>query len=106
MYKRQEKLLPAVSFDKAKELYIKYTVKQNGTRDLNANEKRFPLELVILEYSTDGSSYQKAGEMTAMPGRWVGVKNGVFCASPEKESRGYAIVESVTYESVKGMKFL
>ncbi len=97
-----EKLLPAVSFDKAKELYIKYTVKQNGTRDLNANEKGFPLELVTLEYGTDGSSYQKAGEMTAMPGRWVGVKNGVFCASPEKESRGYAIVESVTYEKCEG----
>lgn len=97
-----EKLLPAVSFDKAKELYIKYTVKQNGTRDLNANEKGFSLELVTLEYGTDGSSYQKAGEMTAMPGRWVGVKNGVFCASPEKESRGYAIVESVTYEKCEG----
>ncbi len=93
-----ENLLPAIPFDAAKELYVRYTVKQTGTRDLNASEKDFPLELVTMEYSTDGSCYQNAGEMTAMPGRWVGVKNGVFCVSAEKESRGYAVVESVTYE--------
>ncbi len=51
-----------------------------------------------MEYSTDGGSYRKAGDMTAIPGRWVGVKNGVFCASNEKESKGYAIVNSVIYE--------
>lgn len=93
-----ENPLPAITFEQAKEIYVKYTVKRTGTRDLNKNEKDFPLELVTLEYSTEGSSYQTAGEMTAMPGRWVGVKNGVFCASVERESKGYVIVESVTYE--------
>ena len=51
-----------------------------------------------MEYSTDGKHYQIGGDMTAMPGRWVGVKNGVFCICAEKESKGYAIVDSVVYE--------
>ena len=90
--------LPAMAFDAAKEIYVRYTVKRTGTRDLNANEKDFPLELVTMEYSTDGSNYQTAGKMTAMPGRWVGVKNGVFCTSAEEGSKGYAVVHSVIYE--------
>ena len=98
MTEETENPLPAISFDQAKEIYVKYTVKRTGTRDLNANEKDFPLELVTMEYSTDGNTYQTAGEMTAMPGRWVGVKNGVFCASAEKDSKGHAIVHSVIYE--------
>lgn len=93
-----ENPLPAISFDAAGEIYVKYTVKRTGTRDLNENEKNFPLELVTLEYSTDGNDYRTAGEMTAMPGRWVGVKNGVFCASAGTESTGYAVVDSVVYE--------
>ena len=65
--------------------------------DLNENEKQFPLERVKMEYSTDGSNYQTAGEMDAVPGRWVGVKNGVFCASANKESKGYARINTVQY---------
>ena len=91
-------MLPAIAFEQAKGIYVRYTVKQTGTRDLNADEKDFPLELVTMEYSMDGNSYRTGGDMTAMPGRWVGVKSGVFCGSAEKESRGYAIVDSVVYE--------
>ena len=95
--------LPEIDWDHAGEIYVRYTVKQTGTQDLNSKEKGFPLELVTLEYSTDGNSYRKAGEMNAVPGRWVGVKNGVFCcyAGPEtKESSGYAVVDYVEYDNV------
>lgn len=93
-----EKKLPAIFFEQVRHIYVKYTVKQTGTRDLNEDERNFPLELVTLEYSTDGNCYCTAGDMTAMPGRWVGVKSGIFCGSAGKESGGYAIVDSVIYE--------
>lgn len=83
--------LPEIDWDHAGEIYVKYTVKRTGTQDLNSKEKDFPLDLVTFEYSTDGSSYSKGGEMNAVPGRWVGVKNGVFCcyAGPDvKETAG------------------
>lgn len=93
--------LPEIDWDYAGEIYVKYTVKRTGTQDLNSKEKDFPLELVTFEYSTDDSSYSKAGEMNAVPGRWVGVKNGVFCcyAGPDvKGDSGYAVVEYVEYD--------
>lgn len=92
-----ETALASIAWEQAKEIYVRYTVKRTGTQDLNSNEKGFPLELVTFEYSTDGNGYQKAGEMNAVPGRWVGVKNGVFCASTNKESRGCAGIISVVY---------
>jgi len=98
MTEETEKPLPAIAFEQAQAIYVRYTVKRTGTRDLNASEKNFPLELVTIEYGTDGNSYQAAGSMTAVPGRWVGVKNGVFCCSIEKENMGYAVVDFVTYE--------
>ncbi len=92
-----EQALPEITLAQAKEIYVKYTVKQIGKQNLNNNEKNFPLDHVTIEYSTDGNSYQMAGEMNAVPGRWVGVKNGVFCASENKESNGYAIINYVEY---------
>ena len=91
--------LEPIDAAKANEIFVKYTVKQTGLRDLNENEKDFPLETVTIEYSTDGNNYQKAGDMTSIPGRWVGVKNGIFCASENDGSKGYAIVDSVIYEA-------
>ena len=93
--------LPEIDWRHAGKIYVKYTVKKTGTQDLNSREKGFPLELVTFEYSTDGSSYSKAGEMNAVPGRWVGVKNGVFCCyegSEVKESSGYAVIEYAEYD--------
>lgn len=92
--------LPPLPVGQAKEIYVRYTVKRTGTQDLNDREKGFPLELVTMEYSAGDGSYQKAGEAEAVPGRWVGVKNGVFCASTEKGSAGYALINSVTYEAL------
>lgn len=82
----------------AERIYVRYSVRQTGVRDLNENEKNFPLETVTLEYGTDESAYIKAGEMEAVPGRWTGVKNGVFCASENEKSKGYAKVCSVVYK--------
>ncbi|MGN0142943.1 MAG: glycoside hydrolase 43 family protein [Roseburia sp.] len=79
-------------------LYVRYTVRRDGTQDLSETEKNFPREKVILEYGTDGVSYREAGWMYAVPGRWVGVKNGVFCTRAAEGSGGYVLVESVEYE--------
>lgn len=95
-----ESALPAMDCSLAGEIYVRYTVRRTGTQDLNSSEKGFPLELVTFEYSTDGSSYTTAGEMNAVPGRWVGVKNGVFCCSAGDgitENSGYAVVDFVEY---------
>lgn len=91
-----EKELAAAEYT-GQEVSVRYTVKRVGTRDLSAEEKDFPLELVTLEYRFGTGSWQPAGEMTPVPGRWVGVKNGVFCCSAGKESRGSALVSSVIY---------
>jgi hypothetical protein len=79
---------------------IKYTVTRTGTQDLSDTEKNFPLETVEISYSTDNTNFIKAGEMTAIPGRWVGVKNGVFCTNSNTEdiqSKGYATIDYVIY---------
>jgi beta-xylosidase len=77
---------------------IKYTVTRTGTQDLSDTEKNFPMETVEISYSIDNTNYIKAVEMVAVPGRWVGVKNGVFCISNNQESKGYAIIDYVKYE--------
>ncbi len=92
-----EKKLPEIELAQAQEICVRYTVKQIGKQDLNPSEKEFPLDQVTIEYSVDGHNYQMAGEMHAVPGRWVGVKNGVFCASVNKESKGYAVIHNVEY---------
>jgi hypothetical protein len=81
-----------------KQIFVKYTVTRTGTQDLNGNEKNFPLETVEISYSLDDLHYIKAGEMEAVPGRWVGVKNGLFCASSQKNSKGYARIDYVQYK--------
>lgn len=86
--------------EELKEIYVKYDVEITGTQDLNENEKNFPLETVTLSYSTDGKDYEKAGSMRAVPGRWVGVKNGIFCVAEEEvktANRGYVTAEYVEY---------
>lgn len=95
--------LEPFDLSKADEIYVRYTVKRTGKRDLSQKEKNFPLEKVVIEYSTDGSSYKKAGEMESVPGRWVGVKNGIFCAAEHEGSSGFAIVKSISYKT-KGEK--
>lgn len=67
--------------DDAETVTVRMRVHRVGTQDLSEKEKNFPLEEVEFSYSTDGANYQKAGSYMAVPGRWVGVKSGVFCAA-------------------------
>jgi beta-xylosidase len=82
---------------KADTIFFRYTVKNVGTQDLNQKETGFPLERVTFAYSTDGSSYREVGGMYAVPGRWVGVKNGMYCIKTTDGSGGYVRVEAVDY---------
>lgn len=86
----------SINVSGTEDISIRYTVKQTGTQDLSDNEKGFPLEMVLFEYSTDGENYKEAGWMKAVPGRWVGVKNGVFARSSSDDG-GYVLVKSVEY---------
>ncbi|MCD7863399.1 MAG: glycoside hydrolase 43 family protein [Lachnospiraceae bacterium] len=78
-------------------IQVRYQVKRVGTQDLNDKEKNFPLEEVSISYSTDGHTYIPAGTVNAVPGRWVGVKNGPFCVRREDGEGGYLLVKSVEY---------
>lgn len=93
-----EKMLKTLPAAGMQELYVRYQVKQTGTRDLNDREKGFPLETVSISFSMDNVNYEPAGEMTAVPGRWVGVKNGIFCVRREQGQGGFVSVEYVEYE--------
>ncbi len=78
-------------------IFVRCTVKRTGTRDLSESEKGFPLETVTFEYGINAADYKKAGEVVAVPGRWVGAKCGMFCASQNEGSAGYALVRKVSY---------
>lgn len=88
-----------LSADK-KTVYVKYVVECTGTRDLGPSERNFPTEQVSIFYSVDGIDYHPAMEMVSVPGRWVGVKNGIFCLTSKEESKGYVTVESVAYHKL------
>lgn len=84
--------------DEEQNVWVRMTVRRVGTQDLSDKETDFPLEEVVFEYSTDGRSYQTAGSCEAVPGRWVGVKSGVFCAAQsQKSENGYAVVHETIY---------
>lgn len=91
-----ETFLERITAERCRRVDVRYTVKRVGTQDLNSEEKGFPLEEVTIEYSVDDAGYKSAGVMNAVPGRWVGVKNGVFCVG-SGDNGGYLTVESVEY---------
>ena len=82
-------------------VYVRYTVRRVGKQDLNEKEKGFPLEEVLFEYSFDGENYRTAGSMHAVPGRWVGVKNGMFCIRKANGKGGYVLAKNVEYSIIK-----
>lgn len=61
------------------EVWFAYEVRRTELRDLNEEEKNTPVETVTISYSTDGSNFIKALAFESKAGRWVGVKNGIFC---------------------------
>ena len=83
--------------DEAGSVFVKYVVERTGIRDLSPTERNFPEETVSMYYSTDGAEYKKAFEMKAVPGRWVGVKYGVFCVSSGEDSKGFLKVQSADF---------
>lgn len=94
----RESVLEKLSADACRKVCVRYTVKRVGTQDLGGKDGGgYPLEEVTLEYSTDGAEYKTAGKMNAVPGRWVGVKNGVFCVTEKRENGGFLTVNSMEY---------
>jgi beta-xylosidase len=78
--------LANIDLDNNQTIFIKYVVTKKDTDTITE-----------LLYSNDGIKYIKAGEIKAVAGRWVGVKNGVFCTSLNQSSKGYAMVDYVLY---------
>lgn len=89
--------------DDNKTVYLKYTVKCTGYEDhseMNVPVKNVPKESITLEVSFDGKEYAHAFSVDSKAGRWVGVKNGVFCThdnTVKNEARGFVTVDSVVY---------
>lgn len=89
--------------DNSKTVYFKYTVKCTGYEDhseMNVPVKNVPKESITLEVSFDGKEYVNAFSIDSKAGRWVGVKNGVFCMhdnTVKNEARGFVAVDSVKY---------
>ena len=94
--KEDEKFLERKNSEQCRKIFVRYTVTKIGTQYLSEEKADFSLEEVVLEYGFDGEAYTEAGRMNAVPGRWVGVKNGVFCIA-ENSSGGYLLVENVEY---------
>lgn len=92
--------------DDKKTVYLKYTVKRTGYEDhyeMNIPVKHVPKEIVTLEISFDGKEYVHAFSIDSKAGRWVGVKNGVFCMhdnTVKNDTRGYVTVDYVKYSEV------
>lgn len=69
------------------EIYFRNIVEQHSPIEDN-----IPNEEIILQYSFDGINFKTACSFAAKAGRWVGVKNGVFCYGTNS-SNGYATVK-------------
>ena len=89
--------------DTGKTVTFRYTVKCTGHIDhmeLSLPVKAAPVEELTLELSFDGKNYEKAFSFASKAGRWVGVKNGIFCAhdnTVKNDKTGYVLVDSVEY---------
>lgn len=77
-------------------IYLKNTVRKIGIRE-KAEIENAPVEEITLEYSLDNKQYKKAVVFNAEPGRWVGVKHGVFCIGNKGSVK-------VNYFKVKGIR--
>jgi len=66
------------------DIFIKYRVSNAG-------------KIATFYFSNDGIEYEEVLKMTPVPGRWVGVKNGIFCLSNKESGSGKLNVKSVEY---------
>lgn len=69
-------------------VWFMYEVKRTGYKDLNEEEKHIPVENIDMYISMDGSNFEKLVSIEAVAGRWVGVKNGMYCINNALESKG------------------
>lgn len=92
--------------DDLKTVYFRYTVKcvKRITRtEMSIPVENVPLEQIELEISFDGDNYTKYVSFDGKAGRWVGVKNGVFCMHDNRikgDVEGFIAVDYVRYESL------
>lgn len=88
--------------DDEKTVFFKYEVKCVGYVDnmeMDIPVKHIPQETITMSYSFDGKEYKEAFTINAKAGRWVGVKNGVFCNHDNTvNGGGYVEVDYVRYE--------
>lgn len=91
--------------DENKDIYFLYEVKCVSYGDMLEEDiviSNIPKESITLSYSTDGKEYKEAFTIMAKAGRWVGVKNGVFCNHNNTiDGGGYAAVDYVRYEQTR-----
>ena len=91
-------------FDIQNDIYFRYTVKCTGYEDhseMNVPVKNVPKESITMEVSFNGRDYSHAFSIDSKAGRWVGVKNGVFCTHDNTagSGAGFATVDYVRYEA-------
>ena len=80
-----------------KEIYFNNTVKKIPSTEYNQDGPYtfpVPAETISLGYSLDGRNFEDIYSYPSMAGRWVGVKNGLFCCH---ESSGEAGEVRVSY---------
>ncbi|MCR4897007.1 MAG: glycoside hydrolase 43 family protein [Lachnospiraceae bacterium] len=81
-----------------REVRLRCQVERVGLQDIGESGILFPKERVSMCFGTGHISDTPVMEMTAVPGRWVGVKFGFFCTSERDGSEGYAAVSRVRVE--------
>ncbi len=88
--------------DEEKTIYFKYEVKCIGYVDkyeAGIYVKHVPQEKITMSFSFDGEKYIDSFSIDAKAGRWVGVKNGVFCSHDNTvNGGGYVDVDYVRYK--------
>lgn len=71
---------------------------RNRVVSLERLEKDVPRERICFEYSLDGETYTEVLSFQASAGRWVGVKNGIFCCHEGAGEGGSALFGSFDIE--------
>lgn len=77
-------------------VWFMYKVVRTGYRDISAEEKHTPVEMLGLYYSVNGTDFVKCISAESKAGRWVGVKNGIYCIS-DNDDGGCVTAKYVKY---------
>lgn len=80
-----------ISVLEGSDIYLKMLVKRVESTEMNTDGVyHFPIpkETVELFYSVNRTVFEKVYEFTPVPGRWVGVKTGLFCCHEGEREAG------------------